>query len=100
MPVEWKCLHFSELKEIDWSNLTSQFCVSGYLSGVSIRRGEKEDFSTSPAAPLEMTRDLLCHFDRAKRAEKSSSTWERTKRPPNVPSAVLEHAASNKNTPK
>ena len=30
-----------------------------------------------------------CHFDRAKRAEKSSSTWERTKRPPNVPSAVL-----------
>jgi hypothetical protein len=31
-----------------------------------------------------------CHFDRAKRAEKSSSTWERTKRPPNVPSAVLE----------
>ena len=30
-----------------------------------------------------------CHFDRAKRAEKSSSTWKRTKRPPNVSSAVL-----------
>jgi hypothetical protein len=28
----------------------------GDQSGVSIRRGKREDFSTSPAAPLEMTR--------------------------------------------
>ena len=55
------------------------------------------DFPPIPGMSFSFRKARVFSFGEV---EKSSSTCEGTKTGPNVPSAVLEHAAGNKNGPK